>query len=587
MTRQSIDPATLAVLQNALSQIVNEMDLALEKAAFNPTMSDARDRANGIYDTLTGAMIAQGETGLPIFVGVMQYAVRSAIEAYPDLGEGDVVILNDPYCGGTHLMDVKLVRPFFYKGKRFAYLANCGHWTDIGGNVPGGFGVKATEVIQEGVRIPPVLLCRKGVMQEDLLTLLFANMRVPEERRGDLQAQFAALNVGEERLRALLDKYGDELIADSIDELRDRTERQMRACVAELPDATYHFETCLDSDGIVFDPIRVSLDLTVKNDELIFDFSKSSPPVQGPLNGSISATFAAVFCALKHVFVEVPNNAGIFRPVTVIAPETTFLNAQFPRAVSGSSAEVSMRVMDAVFGALAQALPERVPAACFGSVTNLTVSGHDPEKNKRYIMFRFSGGGYGGHPDGDGLTNGNAPISCARTSPVETCEHLYPLTFDYYRIRNGSGGAGLRRGGCGVEYQIHIRRGQALSSVLGDRGLFPPYGLQGGRDGKLAEVEFTLNGQSYVPPHITKDEGIGLSPGDLARVASPGGGGWGDPFQRDPQKVLLDVIHEFVTPAQARQDYGVAIVASEAGWRIDEVETDRLRSRQTARLMPA
>ena len=587
MTRRDIDPATLTVLQNALSQIVNEMDLALEKAAFNPTMSDARDRANGIYDTSTGAMIAQGETGLPIFVGVMQYAVRSAIEAYPDLREGDVVILNDPYCGGTHLMDVKLVRPFFYKGKRFAYLANCGHWTDIGGNVPGGFGVKATEIFQEGVRIPPILLCRGGVMQEDLLTLLFANMRVPEERRGDLQAQFAALNVGEKRLTALLDKYGDELVADSIEELRDRTERQMRATISELPDNSYHFETCLDSDGIVFEPIRVVLDLTIRNDEFIFDFSKSSPPVQGPLNGSISATFAAVFCALKHVFVEVPNNAGIFRPVTVIAPETTFLNAQFPRAVSGSSAEVSMRVMDAVFGALAQALPDKVPAACFGSVTNLTVSGHDPEKNKRYIMFRFSGGGYGGSLESDGLTNGNAPISCARTSPIETCEHLYPLTFDYYRIRNGSGGAGLRRGGCGVEYQVQIRRGAALSSVLGDRGVFPPYGLHGGGDGALAEVEFTLGGKTHVPEHVTKDEGIVMAPGDLARVASPGGGGWGDPFERDAEKVLADVVYEFVTPQQAREEYGVAVIASATGWSIDETETDRLRRRKVAQPMPA
>jgi N-methylhydantoinase B len=305
------------------------------------------------------------------------------------------------------------------------------------------------------------------------------------------------------------------------------------------------------------------------------------------LNGSISATFAAVFCALKHVFVEVPNNAGIFRPVTVIAPETTFLNAQFPRAVSGSSAEVSLRVMDAVFGALAQALPDRVPAACFGSVTNLTVSGQDPQKNKRYIMFRFSGGGYGGHPDSDGLTNGNAPISCARTSPIETCEHLYPLTFDYYRIRNGSGGAGLRRGGLGVEYQVQIRRGEALSSVLGDRGLFPPYGLQGGGDGKLAEVEFTLKGKSYVPHHITKDEGITLATGDLARVASPGGGGWGDPFERDAAKVLTDVIYEFVTPSQARDEYGVAVVASESGWSIDWTETDKVRRLKSVRLVPA
>jgi N-methylhydantoinase B len=582
MTRRNIDPATLTVLQNALSQIVNEMDLALEKAAFNPVMSESRDRANGIYDINTGEIVAQGETGLPIFVGVMQYAVQSAIKPYPNLGEGDVVILNDPYCGGTHLMDVKLVRPFFYKGKRFAYLANCGHWTDIGGGTPGGFGVHATEVFQEGVRIPPVLLSRGGVMQEDLLTLLFANMRVPEERRGDLQAQFAALNVGQERLTALLDKYGADTISESITELRARTEQQMRAYIAELPDGTYTFETNLDSDGIVLEPIRVHLAMTVKGDELIFDFSKSSPPVRGPLNGSISATFAAVFCALKHVFVEVPSNAGIFRPVKLIAPESTFLNAQFPRAVSGSSAEVSLRVMDAVFGAMAQCCPDRVPAACFGSVANLTISGQDPESKKQYIMFRFSGGGYGGHPKADGLTNGNAPISCARTSPVEVMEQLYPLKFDYYRIRNGSGGAGLHRGGMGVEYQARVQRGDAVSSVLGDRGIYPPYGLHGGGDGQLADIEFTLKGKKFRPLHVTKDEGIQLATGDVARIGTPGGGGWGDPLTREPHRVLEDVILEFVTPEQARDDYGVVVVRKGDTWAVDAAATANLRKSNAA-----
>ena len=363
MTDMTIDPATLAVIQNALRQIVDEMDIALEKAAFNPVMSEARDRANGIYDPVTGEVVAQGDTGLPIFVGVMQYAVQSAIEAYPDLGEGDVIMLNDPYCGGTHLMDVKLVRPFFYKGKRYAFLANCGHWTDIGGNVPGGFGVRATEVIQEGVRIPPVLLCRKGEMQEDLLTLLFANMRVPEERRGDLQAQFAALNVGEQRLTALLDKYGDDVVTRHMEELTERSERQIRAHISAIEDGVYEFETFLDSDGIVLEPIRVKLRLEIKGDEMALDFTGSSPPVKGPLNGTLSATFAAVFVAIKHIFPEVPINSGIFRPVTINVPEETFLNAKYPRAVSGSSAEVSLRVVDAVFGCLAQALPDQVPAA--------------------------------------------------------------------------------------------------------------------------------------------------------------------------------------------------------------------------------
>ena len=580
MAASKLDPATLTVLQNALSQIVNEMDLALEKAAFNPVMSDARDRANGIYDVENGEIVAQGETGLPIFVGVMQYAVQSALKPYPNMAEGDVVILNCPYAGGTHLMDMKLVRPFFYKGKRFAYLANCGHWTDVGGNVPGGFGVKATEIFQEGVRIPPILLAKGGVIQEDILTLLFANMRVAEERRGDLQAQIAALNVGEARLTALLDKYGADTVTQSIAELRVRTEQQMRAYIRELPDGTYSFETNLDSDGIVLEPIRVSLDLTVKGDELIFDFTKSSPPVKGPLNGSISATFAAVFCALKHVFPEVPNNAGIFKPVKVIAPESTFLNALFPRAVSGSSAEVSLRVMDAVFGALAQAAPDRVPAACFGSVANLTVSGQDPARGKQYIMFRFSGGGYGGHSQGDGLTNGNAPISCARTSPVEVCEHLYPLTFDYYRMRNNSGGAGLYRGGLGVEYRTRVARGGAISSVLGDRGIYPPYGLHGGQPGMLADINYTLSGKNYRPEHVTKDEGIVMVPGDLTHVATPGGGGWGNPLERPPARVLSDVIYEFITPDQARDDYGVVVTRKGDSWEIDAEATKAKRAAQ-------
>ncbi len=577
MSADAIDPATLAVIQNALRQIVDEMDLALEKAAFNPVMSEARDRANGIYDGGTGEVVAQGDTGLPIFVGVMQYAVQSALAAYPDLGPGDVVILNDPYCGGTHLMDVKLVRPFFYKGRRLAVLANCGHWTDIGGNVPGGFGVRATEVIQEGVRIPPILLCRKGEMQEDLLTLLFANMRVPEERRGDLQAQFAALNVGEQRLTALLDKYGDDLVLRHMEELGDRSERQIRAHIKAIKDGVYSFETFLDSDGIVLEPIKVALTMTVKGEEMVFDFSDSSPPVKGPLNGTLSATFAAVFVALKHVFPEVPINSGIFRPVTIIVPEATFLNAQYPRAVSGSSAEVSLRVVDAVFGALAQALPDEVPAACFGSVANFTVGGFDEERQKPYIMFRFSGGGYGGHPTCDGLTNGNAPISAARTSPIEVAEHLYPLIYEHYRIRDGSAGAGFHRGGFGVDFEVSLHSASAVSSVLGDRGRFPPYGLHGGQDGALCEVEYELGNKVYRPEHVTKDEGVAMAVSDRARVATPGGGGWGDPYTRDPKRVLRDVVNEFITPEAARADYGVVVRQSGRDWAIDETETKSLR----------
>ncbi|MFG1345561.1 hydantoinase B/oxoprolinase family protein [Xanthobacter autotrophicus DSM 431] len=578
MANLSIDPATLTVMENALRQIVDEMDVALERAAFNPVMSQARDRANGIYHKATGEVVAQGDTGLPIFVGVMQYAVQSALEAFPDLEEGDVVILNDPYCGGTHLMDVKLVRPFFYKGQRFAFLANCGHWTDIGGNVPGGFGVRATEIIQEGVRIPPILLARKGVMREEILTLLFANMRVPEERRGDLQAQIAALNVGAARLTNLLDKYGDSNVERYIDELRERSERQMRSYIKAMPDGTYVAEAFLDSDGIDPAPIRVALSMTVRDDTLAFDFTGSSAPVKGPLNGTLSVTFAAVFVALKHIFPEVPINAGIFRPVTIKVPEDTFLNAKYPRAVSGSSAEVSLRVVDAVFGCLGQAVPERVPASSFGSVANFTISGYDPEQRKPYIMFRFSGGGYGGHAGGDGLTNANSPIGASRTTPIEILEQQYPIMFDYYRIREGSAGPGERRGGFGSEWQIRLVRGDAVSSVLGDRGRFPPAGLHGGGEALPTVVEYHRAGTPYRPEHLTKDEGIVLHPGDTARVAMPGGGGLGDPRRRDPRKVLTDVLHGLITAEDASAQYGVVLTSGHGGWLIDDVATREARA---------
>jgi N-methylhydantoinase B len=577
-----IDPATLAVVQNALRQVVDEMDLTLERSAFNPVMSEGRDRANGIYQRSSGDVIAQGTTGLPIFVGVMQSAVKSALQAFPDLREGDVVLLNDPYCGGTHLMDVKLVRPFYYNGKHFAFLANCGHWTDIGGNVPGGFGIRAKEIIQEGVRIPPVLLYRNGKLEQGVQDILFANMRLPEERHGDLKAQIAALNIGEERLRALLDKYGDELVARYIDELAIRSEAQMRGFIRGIPDGDYCFETYLDSDGIIMAPIKVALKTTVAGDVIRFDFSGSSPPVLGPLNSSLSATTASVLVALKHIFPEVPVNGGIFNPIEINVPINCFLNAKYPRAVSGASAEVSHRVADAVFGCLAQAVPERVPSACHGTVANLTISGDDPIRKKQFIMFRFSGGGYGGHPTCDGLTNGNAIIGAARTSAVEILEHLYPLTFDFYRIRERSAGAGLNRGGLGMEFQVRLRYGEASSSVLADRGLFPPFGLHGGMDSITCEVEYMQEGRPYHPAHVSKDEGVLLKAGDTVRISTPGGGGWGNPLERDQARVCQDVRLGYLTAEDAERDYGVLVRATDGRFDVDAVATTHTRAARSS-----
>ena len=336
----AIDPVTLVVVQNGLQQVASEMDLTFERAAFSPVISEGFDRSDGIYDKDSGDVIAQGELGLPIFVGVMQFTTRAVIEHVKASGEtlrpGDIFIVNDPYAGGTHLMDVKMVKPYFYRGQLWAYLSNTGHWPDTGGSVPGGFSTRATEVQQEGLRLPPVKLFREGVMQPDILSIILANIRVPEERIGDIKAQVAGLTVGEKRLTALIDRYGEPTVTACIAELRRRSDQMMRAHIAKIPDGVYTSEAFVDSDGVDPDPLAIRLRLRVEGTDLHFDFSESSPPCRGPLNSVIATTKAAVYLAIKHVFPDVPINAGCFQPLRIADPHGTFLYARYPRPVSGA-----------------------------------------------------------------------------------------------------------------------------------------------------------------------------------------------------------------------------------------------------------
>src|SRR5262245_38323856 len=402
--RDAIDPVTLVVVQNGLQQVASEMDLTFERAAFSPVISEGFDRSDGIYAKDNGEVIAQGELGLPIFVGVMQFTTRAVIDHVRESAEalrpGDIFIVNDPYCGGTHLMDVKMVKPFFYRGKLWAFLSNTGHWPDTGGSVPGGFSTRATEVQQEGLRLPPVKLYREGVMQPDILSIILANIRVPEERIGDIKAQTAGLTVGEKRLTALIDRYGETTVSACIAELRRRSEQMMRAHIAKIPDGVYAGEAFVDSDGVDPDPLAIRLRLRVDGTDLHFDFSESSPPCRGPLNSVIATTKAAVYLAIKHGFPDVPINAGCFLPLHIADPHGTFLYARYPRPVSGCAAEVSSRIAESIFTTLGQAIPDDLFAAPAGTSGNLTLGGHDPLKERHYIMYIFSGGGYGGSAGG-------------------------------------------------------------------------------------------------------------------------------------------------------------------------------------------
>ena len=322
---------------------------------------------------------------MPNFIYVMEHTVRSVIERISGVSADDTYIVNDPYLGGTHLMDVKMVKPFFYRGELTAFLANSGHWPDIGGRVPGGFSTRATEIYQEGLRLPPLRLFNRGVLNREVLDIILHNVRVPRERQGDIIAQVTSLNAGADKLTRLLDRYGRETLFAAINELSDRSEQLMRAHIEKIPDGTYVFEEHIDSDGVDWQPLTIHLDLTVKESSVHVDLSKSSPPCRGPLNSVLSTTMAGVFIGFKHVFPDVPINAGCFRPFTFDIPLTTFLNAQPPRPVSGCAAEVCQRMIDVVLGALGQALPEKAYAGPMGTVTNLAVGGNDPERG--YYVF--------------------------------------------------------------------------------------------------------------------------------------------------------------------------------------------------------
>ncbi len=545
----TLDPVTLAVIENGLNQICSEMDLVHEKTSFSPVISEGFDRSNGIYALEDGQMISQGALGLPIFLGVMQFATEAVIELRNDLGPGDIVVQNDPYLGGTHLMDVKMVMPFYYRGRPWCYLSNTGHWPDTGGMVPGGFNSTATEIQQEGLRLPPVKLMEGGELCQDIIDIILTNIRVPEERIGDIRAQIGALRTGEKRLTALLDRYGAATVEAAIAELRARSEMQMRACIEALADGTYSFTSYVDSDGVVNEPLAVALDMTVQGSDITFDFSRASPPCRGPMNCVWATTQSAVYVAMKHIFPDVPINSGCFAPLHIPKPEGTFLYAEYPRPVAGCAAEVSQRIMEAVFGAMGQIIPERMFAAPAGTSGNLALGGYDPEEDQNYIMYLFSGGGYGGWWETDGLTNGCSTVGISKTQPIEILEQHYPLVFEEYALREGSGGAGRHRGGFGVSYRIRLVRGEGKASFLMDHGRFGPPGLMGGQPGATNQIEISQGGSVALPEHISKGEGYTLEPGDWVQVRTPGGGGYGLPSERLQETIERDLRRGYYSSA--------------------------------------
>lgn len=554
----TLDPVTLAVLKGRLEQIADEMDATLYRSAFNPIIAEARDACHGLYHRETGDTLVQGTKGLPIFVGAMAFAVKAVIgkvaaqggQGSGKLAPGDTFIFNDQYAGGTHLNDFRLVRPVFRNGELFCWLASAGHWLDIGGNVPGGYNPIATESFQEGVLIPVVKLVSAGEVRQDIVDILAANSRLPNSNWGDLNGQLNALDLGEKRLNALLDQYGEAIIDQAFDAFSARAEALMREAIAALPDGTYRFEDWLDNDGIVDEPLTVALDLTIAGDTMVLDFSRSSPPCAGPINISAPTSIAACYVALKHVFTDVPANAGCLKPITFVIPETTLLGAKAPKPMAGYT-ETILRLIGVVFGALAKAVPERATAGPFGTINALSMAGHRAN-GQRWVMFNFFGGGLGGNPESDGLNHANNPISTATMPPVEILEAAYPVMFTQWALRPDSGGQGRHRGGLGAIYEIEVldERGADVF-LLGERGRYAPFGVNGGGEGALNRFSWTDGRTSGTPPMASKVTGVKLRKGGRVRLETPGGGGFGNPAARDPAARERDARLGYVTGATA------------------------------------
>ena len=552
-----IDPITMAILKGRLEQIADEMDATLYRSAFNPIIAEARDACHGLYHAETGDTLVQGANGLPIFVGAMAFAVKAVIDKVAidgGLQAGDTYVFNDPYEGGTHLNDFKLVRPIFRNHRLFCWMASVGHWLDIGGNVPGGYNPKATESFQEGMRIPPVKLFSAGKLNQDIVDILGANSRVPTSNWGDLNGQLNALDLGERRFAALLDDYGDSVVAEAFVRFSDSAEALMRAAISALPDGHYRFDDVLDNDGITDDMLHVALDLTIAADEMILDFSRSSPAAQGPVHISRSTAIAACYVALKHIFTEVPANAGCLRPISFVITDHSLLGVHAPKPVAGYT-ETILRLIGVVFAALAQANPAAAVAGPFGTINALSLAGYRGD-GSRWVMFSFFGGGLGGSPGSDGLSHANNPISTATIPPAEILEAAYPVIFTQWALRPDSAGIGTHRGGLGAIYEIETLT-EARVSLLGERGKVAPFGVAGGGSSATNRFTWQSDDGEKSPPMVSKITDVSLRAGQRIRLETPGGGGWGPPAQRDRAAIARDVRLGYVAPEAAARDYGV------------------------------
>lgn len=553
----SVDPITLEVIRNAATAISEEMNANLIRTGYSPNIKERRDCSCAVFDA-DGEMISQAEN-MPVHLGAMPFSVAAALDTYPPetLSPGDSIMLNDPFRGGAHLPDLTLVTPVFVDGELIAFAANRAHHADIGGSTAGSVAADSTEIYQEGIRIPPVKLYEGGDVVEDVMGMILANVRTPDERRGDLRAQAAANETARNRLQGLAEKYGTETLAEAIDEIQDYSERRMRSEIQELPDGTVSFADVLDDDGQGTENISIKASVSIDDDEVIVDFEGTDPQTKGAVNAVFAVTASATYYAIRCLTdPDIPPNDGCYRPIQINAPSGTVVNAEPPAAVVGGNLEVSQRVTDVVLGALGELVPERATAAHQGTMNNVTFGGTDPRDGNPYAFYETQGGGFGARASGDGMDGVHVHMSNTMNTPAEVLQTAYPLAVKRYEFRADTGGAGKQRGGLGLRRDIEVRGHDAMFSLLSERRTHGPYGLEGGHDGGTGDDKLlTTDGEQDLPSKTKRT----LHEGDIISIGTPGAGGFGEATERDPESVRRDVKLGKVSEKAARETYGVSI----------------------------
>jgi len=523
------DPIRLEVFKHLFSSVAEEMGMVLRRTGYSPNIKERRDFSCALFDA-GGRMIAQA-AHIPVHLGAMPLSVQACMEAL-EFAPGDVAILNDPYHGGTHLPDITLVTPIFLAGaggqRLIGFAANRAHHADVGGMAPGSMPL-AQELFQEGLIIPPLKLVKEGHIDQGMWDLLLSNVRTPGERAGDLRAQLAANQKGVERVHELVGRYGLEEVQSHMRGLLDYAERMTRRLIASLPDGTYRFHDRMDDDGISPEPAGIEVAITIRNDEVIVDFHGTSPQRRGGINAVYAITLSATYYVFRALIgLDIPSNSGCLAPIRVIAPEGCLVNARPPAAVAAGNVETSQRITDVLLGALAQACPERVPAASQGTMNNLSIGGWDPERKGSYAYYETVGGGMGARPHKDGASAIHTHMTNTMNTPIEALEYAYPLRVGRYEIRRGSGGDGRYRGGDGIRRDIELLH-DAQVTILSERRSFPPYGLAGGEPGQTGRNLLIRAGEVHELPGKISLE---VKAGDVISVQTPGGGGYGPAQKR-------------------------------------------------------